>query len=219
MKHSLLLLAVAAVLAGCSIGSHDGPSSFPTSPNFKGKITMVVSEPHQHSDEIRTYQYDLDAGILELKQVKESSDGKVEIQRFATGGVTCYNSPPLQSPDGKLVAHCEGPFPGLPRGTQADFIVVEDMSGKQIYKQAVWYSFRIIGYAWGPDSRSIAVAESYSSTSLRPLDLLAALGGHPIPVYEFYVHLLRIDGSKPEWTLPYVREGSRLGFGMLTGWN
>ena len=89
MKHNLLLLAVAAVLAGYSIGSHDGPSSFPTSPNFKGKITMVVSEPHQHSDEIRTYQYDLDAGILELKQVKESSDGKVEIQRFATGGVTC----------------------------------------------------------------------------------------------------------------------------------
>ena len=105
----------------------------------------------------------------------------------------------------------------MPRDHQADFIVIEDKNGKVVYRQGVWYSLQIIGYAWSSDSRSIAVAESSSHMSLRPLDVLAALSGHPIPEYTFYVMPYRIDG-KAAWQLPYCREGSRNGFGVIVGW-
>jgi len=220
MKRRLWVLAMVAGLVGCSTRSHVAPPTFATNPAFKGKITMTIAEPHQFSegDTDRTYRYDLDAGRLELKQISDSGEQTVHVQQFATGGVSCYNAPRLRSPDGKLVAHCEGPFPGLPRGTQPDSLVVEDMRGKQVLKRPIGNNLQMVGYAWAPDSRSIAVAVSSSRTSLYPLDLLWAIVGHPIPVAKFDVELFSTDG-KAAMTLPCVQGDFRLGFGMLTGWN
>lgn len=220
MKWRYLFLAMVFASVGCGERSHETPLLFPASPDFKGRITLIIAEPHKfgEGDTDRTYQYDLGAGRLELMQVKDSADEKVEIQHFATGGVSCYNSPHLQSPDGKLVAYCEGPFPGLPRGTQSDSIVVEDTNGKPVLKHPVDSSLRLVGYAWAPDARSLAVAESSSRTSLNPLDLLWAVAGHPIPISRFEVQLFTIDGKATK-TLPFLQGEYRLGFGMLAGWN
>jgi hypothetical protein len=207
------------LLTACGGNPDKSPRRFLTNPAFTGRITMVVSEPRMESFVTLTYECDLDAGTATLKDMHESSDNAgIPLDPFATGHVGCYRSPKLESPNGKFAARCEGPMPGIPRDDQTDSIVVEDEQGKEIFRQGVDYTLRVIGYAWSPDSRSIAVAESSEHWGLNPLDLLGALSGHPTPIYTFYVRPYRIDGSATLGASPPVRQGSRNGFGIIVGW-
>jgi hypothetical protein len=220
-RKGLMPISIAGllVLTTCGGSPDKSPRRFPTNPAFTGKITVVVSEPRTESFVTFTYECDLDAGTVTLKGMHESSNNAgIPLGPFATGHVGCYRSPKLESPDGKFAARCEGPMPGVPRDHQADSIVVEGKQGKEVFRQEVDYTLRVIGYAWSPDSRSIAAAESSERWGLNPLDLLGALSGHPTPIYAFYVRPYRIDGSAALGALPPVRQGSRNGFGIIVGW-
>jgi hypothetical protein len=208
------------VLVACDDSLDRSPRPFPNDPAaFTGKIMLVVSEPGTKGFVHFTYEYDLDVGIARLKDMHESPDrAGIPVDRFATGYVGCYGSPKLESPNGKFTARCEGPRPGIRRDHQQDFLVVEDKHSKVVFKQGAWYIFQIVGYAWSPNSRSIAIVESAEQWGLNPLDLLAALRGHPTPAYSFYVMPYRIDGSAALGAMGVARSGSRNGVGIIVSW-
>jgi hypothetical protein len=209
------------VLVACGASLERSPRPFPNDPAaFTGRITLVVSEPGTKSFVNFTYEYDLDVGIARLKDIHESPHrAGIPVDRFATGYVGCYGSPRLESPNGKFTARCEGPRPGVRRDHQQDFLVVEDKTGKEVFKQGAWYTFQIIGYAWSPDSRSIAIVESANGWMVsHPLDSLAGLTGDPTPVRTFYVRPYSVNGSAALGAIPAVPEGSYNGVGIIVSW-
>jgi len=105
--------------------------------------------------------------------------------------VSCTDKPEAMSPDGSFVATCEGSL------TSRAFVITDRSTKKELLRWAPTEYRGIRGFAWAPDSKSIAVLNESEHYGKGPLELLSGLSGHPVPHNTVFVELFVTDGWKP----------------------
>jgi hypothetical protein len=210
-----ITLLCSILLGGCD--TNESSKAFRPTPEFPGKLEIILSE--SKGDDFRNFTYTVtpSAGLIELSREQATSKAELPVGSASTGHIDCNHSPFLPSPDGKLVAHCEGPAPGELPDSANNFIVIQDKNGGTVLRNGFWHAFRVESFAWSPDSKSIAVLVASTSISWRPLDLLGWLAGQPVPEYTYYLQFRGLDG-KSGLQSPYIRVNSRYGFGLISTW-
>jgi hypothetical protein len=93
----------------------------------------------------------------------------------------------VTSPDGKLQALCSA--------GEDDQLSVTDRTGAVL---CTWNpgKRRIRGFAWAPTSSSVAILDNSSRFGMGPLELLAALSGHPVPHDTIFLDFLDVKTGK-----------------------
>jgi hypothetical protein len=86
----------------------------------------------------------------------------------------CAKNPEASSLDGGLLAYCSG------SGTD-EFFVTYKTTAQMLYHWRPAEPRRIRGFAWAPNSRSVAFLNVSSYWGKNPLELLGGLSGHPVP--------------------------------------
>jgi len=74
--------------------------------------------------------------------------------------------------------------------------------------------WEIKGFAWSPDSKSIAILLENERTDFRPVGLLSMITGHPISLHSFGVTLLSSQLDH-ELKLPLIRKNSPAGWARV----
>jgi hypothetical protein len=99
---------------------------------------------------------------------------------------SCGRSPRAASPDRALVAFCS---------KEASFTlhVIDGRSGTTVCE---WKSDnQIRGFAWAPNSNSLAILNSSSRQGRKPLELFALVSGHPVNHDNIFLDLLDVKTS------------------------
>lgn len=218
-KVNLFLIGLASiVLVGCEWhgGSH---KTYPPAAEFGGVIRVVISEPRGQRFSNYTFEARPSEGRSDLvkEEVVESAD--LHVGGNSTGHINCSASPQLPSPDGKLIARCEGPPPGPLSLGEHDFVIFEDSVGRQIRKNGIWNELRVMGFAWSPDSKNVAVLCASTTWSWRPLDILARGVGSGVPDFDYNLELFSAENDRVALHVPYMRANSRYGSGAITSWS
>ncbi len=197
-------------------------SSFPKNELFRGTIGVVILEKQLGNERKLSFEVRLNEGqILPVKQEDLGDDyegPRFDVPPTSSGGIgNCYRSPRLASPDKKLLAYCEGPPLGISNGTTPDTVIVVDEKESEVLRMAIPLETRMVSFCWAPDSNSIAVLTASRHTGFGPLDILAALTGHPVPYMSFAIELFQMNG--PKMHIPTFLENTRYGFGSLLNWS
>ena len=107
----------------------------------------------------------------------------------------CMDRPQAVSPDGAFVATCEGRLNG-----PNSFIVLERGSSREILRWTPPQYRGFHGFAWSPDSKSVALLNTTEYYGKSPLELLSGLSGHPVPHHTVYVDLFEVrDWRRTEY--------------------
>jgi hypothetical protein len=123
----------------------------------------------------------------------------------------CTDRPQAVSPDGTFVATCEGRLNG-----PNSFVVLERGSGKEVLRWTPPQFRGFRGFAWSPDSKSVALLNTSEYYGKRPLELLSGLSGHPVPHHAVYVDLF--EGSDWQRTEYLIREEVINAFTRILDW-
>jgi hypothetical protein len=124
---------------------------------------------------------------------------------------SCTGRPEAISPDGKFVAACEA----SPRD-RASFVIIEHSTKKELMRWTPEQYRGIRGFAWSPDSRSVAVLNENEHYGKSPLELLSGLSGHPVPHNTVFVDLFVADEWK--FTEYVVRKNVINAFTRILDW-
>jgi hypothetical protein len=112
---------------------------------------------------------------------------------------SCSKRPEATSPTGRLLARCENPGGGF---AADELVVVDPENQREVHrwKPASWRGIR--GFAWAPNAGSVAILSNSSSWGKAPLELIAALSGHPVPHDTIYLAFLNIKtGTVTEYVI------------------
>ncbi len=123
---------------------------------------------------------------------------------------TCTRTPKANSPDGSYLAYCS-------KFNSDEFFVINRKTTETLrhWKPREWRG--ISGFAWAPNSRSVAflnVSEYYGKS---PLELLSGLSGHPVPHDTVFLDVL--DVRTGEVTEYVVRKNVVSAFTRILEWS
>jgi hypothetical protein len=142
------------------------------------------------------WQYEVRPMIGLVRKVKEES-----FQDYAhediphvffqpTGAIeACAKKPEANSPDGEYLAYCTS-------SGSDEFFVIDKKTSETSYhwKPEEWR--RIEGFAWAPNSHSVAFLNKSSYYGKSPLELLSGLSGHPVPHDAIFLNVLDVRAWK-----------------------
>jgi hypothetical protein len=113
--------------------------------------------------------------------------------------LSCTDKPEAISPDGSFVATCEDFLTKVAggEGRSRAFVNTDRSTKKELFRWAPSEYRSICGFAWAPDSKSVAVLNESEHYGKNPLELFWGLSGHPIPHNTVFVELFVTDGWKP----------------------
>jgi hypothetical protein len=117
-----------------------------------------------------------------------------------TGAIlSCTDKPEAMSPDGRFVATCESSLAKVAggEGRNRALVITDRSTKKELFRWAPSEYRDIGGFAWAPDSKSIAVLNESEHYGKNPLELFLGLSGHPVPHNTVFVELFITDGWKP----------------------
>jgi hypothetical protein len=167
-------LGLTLFLTACS-GSHtEGHRQARVNPNIApGTVLVDVLEGGQ-PQHYWQYQVQPASGTVEAVREETFEDYKHinmprDFSRPAGALPGCSQSPRSDSPSGEYVAYCRS-------GSSPDFYIA-DKTGRDLHH---WRGKGIRGFAWSPNSNSIAILAISGSVGMRPLELLSFLSGHPV---------------------------------------
>jgi hypothetical protein len=141
------------------------------------------------------WQYEINpsAGTHRLIREDESKDNYLRRAKTfqkptgAIDGCDSSNKPEAASNDGKFLARC------TEVSRRVDNLLLIDIRGSKISYQWSPVGRRIQGFAWAPNSRSVAVLNDSSYIGMRPLEMLEALSGHPVSHCTVYLDIIEAD--------------------------
>ena len=108
-------------------------------------------------------------------------------QKPAGAITTCATNPQASSPNGQYVAACKD------KGSE-EFYLADNNSAKVLYD---WKSNKEIrGFAWAPNSNSVAIVCMTGRLGLSPLELLALVSGHPVPHDTIFLDVVDVRTGK-----------------------
>lgn len=181
--------ALCFLLTGCS---RSKSSTEPVRIAAPGVVLVDVLRggfpEHYWQYEIRPESGSVHSVREETFQDPSEEDLPTSYQKPAGAFGTCATNPRAVSPDGRYVAYCGDDGP-------EQFYIVDSTSNKEIQE---WKAGErgIRGFAWGPNSRWVAILNRSSHLGYGPLELLSALSGHTVPHDDIFLTFLDIDTGK-----------------------
>ncbi len=181
---SALALGLNVLIAGCS-GS-------PTEGNSRGRVTtdvapgIVLVDVLEGGEPEHYWQYQVEpaSGTVEIIREEAFEDHTRRniprnYNRPAGSIQTCSQNPRADSPSGEYVAYCKS-------SSSPDFYV-ENKTSHELYH---WSGKGIRGFAWSPNSNSVAILAVSGTVGLRPRELLSLLSGHPVSHDTVFLEIL-----------------------------
>jgi hypothetical protein len=210
----LLLLAVA--LLGCSHSGNEPPTrqtalGADTAP---GTILVDVLESGHPEN---YWQYEVRPATGSVQKVKQerfedyAHEDIPHIFNQPAGAIeSCRNKPEATSLDERYLAYCT-------RSGADEFFVIDQKTKEMTYhwKAAEWRE--INGFAWAPNSHSVAFLNMSSYYGKNPIELLSGLTGHPVPHDTIYLDVLDVHNWNTTEYL--VRSDVPYSFERILNWS
>jgi hypothetical protein len=187
-------IILAIHLLGCS----SSPSRQPVSQTIVGADVapgVILTDVLEGGQPRHYWQYEVRPATGSVRMVKEQEIQNIYTQhipetfQWPTGAIeACAKKPEANSPDRKYVARCM-----TSKKETEEFLVVDDKSGVTVCHWKPQDSRGIRGFAWSPNSRSIAVLNTSNHVGKSPLELLSALSGHPVPHDTVFLDIMDVQ--------------------------
>ncbi len=196
----LWALLFGTALSGLPLVAVSGQSVRPiqtmASPTSTPEMILIdLSGNGARTDHYWQYQVRPSSGAVEL--VKE--------ERFKPGSIThaphtfkepagaiqgCESEPSAASPDGRFIARCTG--------HSFHDEVISVTNANSLLEAFRWdrKDRSVTGFAWAPDSRSVAILNQSEHYGKDPIGLLAGLSGHPIPHGSVFLNVIDVESGK-----------------------
>jgi len=208
-----LPLAFALGFLACSVGARrsEQKQNLPPTNVAPGTITVDVLE-REERERYWTYQVEPTTGEVRLRAEQTFPDYRhrqipSDFRQPAGAIETCSKSPEALSPNGHYLAYCRS-------NEDDDFYVVDAESKKTIMR---WNSHAgIRGFAWAPNSGSVAILVASGRVGMKPSELLAFISGHPISHNTVRLEVLDpLSGNVAEYQ---IRENVVSAFTRILSW-
>jgi hypothetical protein len=210
---SVSTVVISALSFGCSGPESEEHKSVKLPPILApGVISVDVLEAGQ-PEHYWLYEVRPASGLVQLVRESTFQDYKHEdipeaFQEPSGAIEACAKNPKARSPDGLYWAYCRG------AGSE-EFYVSSATSAQTLH---VWKpSKRIAGFAWAPNSNSVAILRASGHLGMSPLELLAFASGHPVNHDTIFLDVLDVRTGK---TTEYVvRKNVISAFTRITSWS
>jgi hypothetical protein len=203
---SVLLVFACLETAGCSSQQRSSPLPVVNGEVAPGRIVVDILEPrgreHYYVYEVRPSKGSLDLTSEETFQDYRHERISHEYQRpaGAIGGDCMLKKPTAESPDGNFIAGCSvqvEPSGQFSRKYFQIFFISDRNSGKEVFHWKLDEQRLIHGFAWSPNSQSVALLNSTEVYGNGPLERISAWAGHPVPHNTVYLHIIPISTMQP----------------------
>ena len=211
----VLFLALTFELIGCSNSRTDPVRQTVLSADVAPGIVLI--DVLQSGQPESYWQYEVRPSIGLVRKVKEESFQNYEHEDIPhvflqpTGAIeACARKPESNSLDGEYLAYCTS-------SGSDEFFVIDKRTGETLYnwKPKEWR--RIRGFAWAPNSHSVAFLNVSSYFGKSPLELLSGLSGHPVPHDTVFLNVLDVRTAKMDEYL--VRRDVTSSFTRILNWS
>lgn len=159
----------------------------------KGTITVDILTAGSPRRYLQYTLHPLDGTITRISEqkiaTKQNSAIPPAYSKPAGAIFSCSDKPEASSPDNSLVATCEGSL-----NSSGTFVIMDRSTKKELLRWTPSEYRGMRGFAWAPDSKSIAVLNESEHYGKRPLELLSGLSGHPVPHNTVFVELFVVEG-------------------------
>ena len=212
----VLFLASSAEMIGCSSSRTEQPApqtvlSADVAPGLVLIDVLESGKPENY------WQYEVRPSSGWVRKVKQESfqdfahENIPHVFHQPAGAIeTCTKKPEANSPDGKYSAHCE-------KSGSDEFFVIDKKTNEMLYhwKPTEWRGIQ--GFAWAPNSRSVAFLNISSYYGKSPIELLSGMSGHPVPHDTIFLNVLDVRAQKI--TEYQVRKDVTYSFTRILSWS
>ena len=208
-RFRLPLLTLACTLAiACS--QDKPPATLPS--NVAPGVILVDIIAGGLPENYWQYQVQPSAGTVQLVKTEQFQDYRLTdiptTFQKPTGAIeTCERNPQAPSPDGRYLAFCS-------HSGSLQFDLIDRQSNQTLFH---WKADKgIHGFAWAPDSTSVAIVTTAGHIGFRPRELLALVSGHPVPHDTVFLEIVDVkSGARTEYT---VRQDVISAFPRILSW-
>lgn len=211
----VFFLALGFELLGCSSSRTEqpAPQTVLSADVAPGLILIDVLESGKPEN---YWQYEVRPSSGLVRKVKEENfqdyahEDIPHVFHQPTGAIeACAKNPEANSPDGEYLAYCTG-------SDSDEFFVVDKKTTETLYrwKPEEWRGIR--GFAWAPNSHSVAFLNVSSYYGKGPLELISGLSGHPVPHDTIFLNVLDGGGKITEYE---VRRDVPYSFARILNWS
>ncbi|MGB6961537.1 MAG: hypothetical protein WBF01_14125 [Candidatus Acidiferrum sp.] len=212
----VLFLGVSIVVAGCSNSqpeniTHQTVLSSDVAPGVVLIDILEAGRPEHY------WQYEVQPTGGLVREVKEErfqdfahEDIPHTFQQPSGAIETCSRTPKANSPDGSYLAYCS-------KFSSDEFFVINRETTEALchWKPTAWRGIK--GFAWAPNSNSVAFLDESEYYGKSPLELLSGLSGHPVPHDTVYLDVLDVrTGAATEYM---VRKNVISAFTRILEWS
>lgn len=191
-----LLLALSVELIGCSSSRHEqpAPQTVLSADVAPGSVLIDVLESGRPE---KYWQYEVRPSTGMVRKVKEENFQDYAHEHIPhtfhqpTGAIeSCTKKPEANSPDGEYLAYCT-------RSGSDEFFVIDKKKATETLHQWKPNEWRgIQGFAWAPNSHSVAFLNKSTYYGTSPLEQLSGLSGHPVPHDTIFLNVLDVRSGK-----------------------
>jgi hypothetical protein len=216
MRFLVLLSGASFAMIGCSPSRTEPPANqtILAADIAPGSIVIDVLE----SGDPATYsQYELRPSAGTVRHVKEQSfpaytsvQVPANLQQPSGSIQSCEKKPRASSMDGFYEAYCTN-------SGKDEFFVEDRRTGELLSHWKLDESRSIKGFAWSPNSRSVAFLTTASRTGKSPRDLSAAASGHPVSYDTVFLNIL--DMRTRKMVVYEVSRNVRAAFTRILVWS
>jgi hypothetical protein len=172
-------------------------------PGVSGTLQLGILEAGSPLSTLWVYEVSPANGAVAVassRQMEPSADLNSEPLPDGAHVSNCsHQSISIRSPNGRYDAACR-----KQDSNESYSVVIEDSaSGRPVKTVPVEKFFNIGGIAWSPDSNAVTILKESERMGYGPLDLLAALSGHPVPYVTVGFVTVKV-GENGGQGLPYV---------------
>jgi len=209
---SVFFLALIVDLTACSSSRREQPT---TQPPFAADVAPgVLSIDILESGTPEHYwQYELRPTIGLVHKIKEQSTDEDMPHVFSqpAGAIgSCGSRPKASSLDGKYLAYCAV--------VESDeFFVLDKTTNVTLYHWKPEKRRGVKGFAWAPNSHSVAFLNISERFGMNPLEMFSSLTGHPVPHDTIYLDVL--DPRMGKATEYVVRSNVVSAFTRILKWS
>ncbi len=212
----VLSLVLSLEVVGCSSSQTENIAhQTALSPDVAPGVVLIDVLEGGQPEHYWQYEVQPTAGLV--REVKEErfqdyahEDIPHAFQKPSGAIETCTRTPEANSPDGSYLAYCS-------KFSSDEFFVIDRKTTETLRHWKPSKSRGIRGFAWAPNSRSVAFLNASSYYGKNPLELLSGLSGHPVPHDTVFLDVL--DVRTGEVTEYVVRRNVVSSFSRILQWS
>jgi len=181
-----------------------------------GTLQLGVLEATSGLSTLWVYEVNPKDGAVALatsEQLDPSASLNIDVPNGAHISSCSHEEFSIRSPNGRYAAVCTNQGSTGSGGTYS-VVIVDSASGRTTKNIPVQNFSNVGGIAWSPDSNAVTVLKESERTGYGPLEVLAALSGHPVP-YDTVGFVTVKVGENEGQGLPYVGKEFRAAWSFV----